>query len=83
MRIPRLNWSHTFNAELIGLDNRIIVSVPLYTMRPNDSIVIHSAVYRPSYQDIQIVADILRFPPPELQAPCADGDKRQETLELR
>jgi hypothetical protein len=83
MRLPRYNWGHTFNAELLGLDNRIVVSVPLYTMGPKDSIVIHSVEYRPCYREIQIVADILRFPPQELQALCADGDKRQETLELR
>lgn len=83
MRIPRLNWSHTFNAELVGLDNRIVISVPLYTMRPNDSIVIHSALYRPCQQEIQIVADILRFPPPEQQAQPYDEDKRQERSELR
>lgn len=82
MRLPRINWSHTFNAELIGLDNRIVVSVPLYTMGAKDSIVIHSVEYRPCYREIQIVAEVLRFPPQAPQALCADGYKSQEPLEL-
>ena len=83
MRLPRLQWSHTFNAELVGLDNRIVVSVPLYTMGAHDSLIIQAVHYRPSYRDIQIVADILRYPPPESQALCAHEDKRRETPVLR
>jgi hypothetical protein len=78
-----LKWSHTFNAELVGLDNRIVVSVPLYSMGKHDSLIIQSVHYRPSYREIQIVADILRYPPPEQQAQPYDEDKSQELLELR
>jgi hypothetical protein len=83
MRLPRINWSHTFNAELIGLDNRIIVSVPLYTMGPRDSIMLQSVQYRPCAREIQIVADILRAEPPAAALRPYDGDKSQVLLALR
>jgi hypothetical protein len=57
-------WSHCFNSQLLGLNNQIIVSAPIWRLETGDSLIIHSAVFNPRGREIEIKAEIIEASKP-------------------
>ena len=68
--MPLIRWSHNPAIELLGVGNRLRLTIPLSCMRPDDTLIFQKVVYE--RDEILIHADILRKP---FLSPYVDGQR--------
>lgn len=68
--MPLIRWSHNPAIELLGMGNRLRLTIPLSCMRPDDTLIFQKVIYE--RDEILIHADILRRP---FLSPYVDGQR--------
>jgi len=53
-----LQWSHTFNSELIGTGRNLRITVPLHAFSPGDNVKLESCVWNDEFKEFVIKATL-------------------------